>query len=294
MSRKELTPAQRDIFYHLKILNPFGDRFTSFTAKEIAEELELSKRTVSDALKVLYQLGWIDLELVSADFRVCPCASNKFNKSAVQFRSSAVQFPRMEKSPEVMEKSPEVMEKSPEVMEKLTEVMEKLPQTEQIQPLSDIGSKIPQTNKTIKTNKISLSDKEKKYEREKFLEFGMKKVDELPKRPQLPKKWIDKNHDELWAEYQELEQRKEANEQRARESIDQQQETVIDSLIAAALENGEILEIDELYKMFRVQEGWWHWRELDEWRTKRSANQPTNEELLRDKQLIAKAANIPI
>ncbi len=122
----------------------------------------------------------------------------------------------------------------------------------------------------------------------------MKKVDQLPKRPQLPKKWIDKNHDELWAEYKELEQQKEANEQRARESIENQQETVVDPLIAAALENGEILEIDKLYKMFRVQEGWWHWKELDQWRAKQSANsQPTNEDLL-VKQLIAKAVNIPI
>ncbi len=136
MSRKELTPAQRDIFYHLKILNPFGDRFTNITVKDIAEVLELSKRTVSDALKVLYQLGWIDLELISADFRVCPRAS-KFDTSAVKFRS----------------------------MEKLPQDQEKFSQTEYLEPLSGIGSGSPHTNKTIKTNKISLSDKEKKRER---------------------------------------------------------------------------------------------------------------------------------
>ena len=62
----------------------------------------------------------------------------------------------------------------------------------------------------IRLIKLSLLDKK---EREKFLEFAMKKVDQLPKRPQLPRKWIDKNHDELWAEYKELEQQKEANEQ---------------------------------------------------------------------------------
>lgn len=124
----------------------------------------------------------------------------------------------------------------------------------------------------------------------------MKKVDELPKRPQLPKKWIDKNHDELWAEYQELEQRKETNEQQRMRSIDKPQETVVDPRIAADLQTGKILEISYHDKMFRDTDGWWQkWHEYEEWNAKRSANShPTNEELLRDKQLIAKAANIPI
>ncbi|MGK7894523.1 MAG: hypothetical protein AB4372_13080, partial [Xenococcus sp. (in: cyanobacteria)] len=42
----------------------------------------------------------------------------------------------------------------------------------------------------------------KKEEREKFLEFAFKKVDELPKRPTLPKRWIAANFDDLYSEWQ--------------------------------------------------------------------------------------------
>ncbi len=116
----------------------------------------------------------------------------------------------------------------------------------------------------------------------------------MPKRPQLPKRWIEKNHDELWAEYKELEQRKETNEQQRRESIENQPETVVDPRIAAALENGEILEIDNFNKMFRVKEGWWYWNELDQWRAKQSSPdyQQTNEAMLATKKLIMEAAGI--
>ena len=69
------------------------------------------------------------------------------------------------------------------------------------------------TNKTnassdspdIKSNidQISLSGLEQisAEEREKFLEFAWKKVDELPKRPTLPKKWIAANFDDLYSEW---------------------------------------------------------------------------------------------
>ena len=41
----------------------------------------------------------------------------------------------------------------------------------------------------------------KKEEREKFLEFAFKKVDELPKRPILPKRWMAANFDDLYSEW---------------------------------------------------------------------------------------------
>ena len=41
----------------------------------------------------------------------------------------------------------------------------------------------------------------KKEEREKFLEFAFEKVEELPKRPTLPKRWINTHFDELYSEW---------------------------------------------------------------------------------------------
>lgn len=57
---------------------------------------------------------------------------------------------------------------------------------------------------------ISLSDKPKidrvgklkEEEREKFLSFASNKVNELPKRPTLPNRWIAANFDDLYSEFQ--------------------------------------------------------------------------------------------
>lgn len=65
----------------------------------------------------------------------------------------------------------------------LDKVVAPLDKVAYLKPLSNEGSGSPHTNKTNKT--LSLLDKK---EREKFLEFAMKKVDQLPKRPQLPRK----------------------------------------------------------------------------------------------------------
>ncbi len=43
-------------------LNPDGG-WLDISIKGIAQQLGLSKRTVSDALKVLDQLGWLELEI---------------------------------------------------------------------------------------------------------------------------------------------------------------------------------------------------------------------------------------
>ena len=61
---QELTPAQRDVLYYLRTLDPYGDRPLSLGVTEIARQLKLDKSTVSRALKALDQKGWIDLELI--------------------------------------------------------------------------------------------------------------------------------------------------------------------------------------------------------------------------------------
>lgn len=58
---KELTPAQRDIFYYLMTIDPDRDGM-AIDSKEIAEQLGLSRYTVYRALKFLDQLGWLEIE----------------------------------------------------------------------------------------------------------------------------------------------------------------------------------------------------------------------------------------
>lgn len=66
---KELTPAQRDIYYYLVTLDPDGG-WLGLNLDDIAKPLGLSKRTVSGALKVLDQLGWIDFKKVTGHRRI--------------------------------------------------------------------------------------------------------------------------------------------------------------------------------------------------------------------------------
>ncbi len=60
-------------------------------------------------------------------------------------------------------------------------------------------SKSEQTKPIAKSQELKALKKE---EREKFLTFAYQKVDELPKRPTLPQKWITANFDDLYAEWQ--------------------------------------------------------------------------------------------
>ncbi|WP_009631032.1 MarR family transcriptional regulator [Synechocystis sp. PCC 7509] len=66
---KELTPAQRDIYYYLMTLDPDGNGM-DINSKEIAEQLGLSKFTVCKSLKALDQLGWIELEKITNTIRI--------------------------------------------------------------------------------------------------------------------------------------------------------------------------------------------------------------------------------
>ena len=275
---RELTSTQRDIFYYLKSLDPYGDRPLNISIVSIAKQLRLSRFTVSRALKALDSLGWLELELIYVRARVLMRTSDKCDNCVRQVVSGDSSATLCDSSATLCDSSATLCDSS------ATSAMP--------EPLSSKGFKPSKTIKTIKTIKtLSLPEKE----REKFLEFAMRKAGELPKPPTLPKKWIDTNHDELWAKYQELEQRKETNEQRRKETIDKPQETVVDPRILAALQTGKILEISYHDKMFKDTDGWWQkWHEYDEWIAKRSADsQLTNEELLRNKQLIMEAANIP-
>lgn len=63
---RELTPAQKSVLYYIRTLDPSGEHpFPEAT--EIAKALRLDRATVSRALKVLGQKGYIDWQLTSKD-----------------------------------------------------------------------------------------------------------------------------------------------------------------------------------------------------------------------------------
>ena len=67
---KRLTYSELKVLYHLRTLEPFGDKLTEITTKVIAENLEISQRTVQRAVLKLAELELIDLEVTKFKFRV--------------------------------------------------------------------------------------------------------------------------------------------------------------------------------------------------------------------------------
>ena len=73
---QELTPSQRDLLYYIRTLDPYNNGIAINTA-EIARTLSTNGRnvhrqTISRALKVLDQKGFIDMEFITVNVRVQP------------------------------------------------------------------------------------------------------------------------------------------------------------------------------------------------------------------------------
>ena len=67
---RELKPAEKDVLYYLRTLDPFGDKELDLSVTAIANVLGKAKSTVSKALKVLDAKGWINIELVQIKAKV--------------------------------------------------------------------------------------------------------------------------------------------------------------------------------------------------------------------------------
>ncbi|WP_052672381.1 helix-turn-helix domain-containing protein [Aliterella atlantica] len=274
---RELTKAQMIVFYYFKTIDPFGEKWININITELAEQLGLSRITVSRALKVLDNLGWLEFELTSIQGRVrsersnecaepiandCDALANDCKRSQMialgNLTSQTIANDRVRSQMIGLDHS-----RSEEIANDQVKVLESAPNK---------GFTPSKTNKTIYTlQTLSTNENEKpktereigKKDKDKFRKFAAGKMEQLPKYPVLPKKWIDKNFTELWAEYEELEGRRKEMEERIRESTEKPQDTVLDPIIAAGLASGEILEIDPTYKMLRDADG--HWHHQHEW-----------------------------
>jgi len=258
---RELTSTQRDLLYYLKTLDPYGDKPLNISIKGIAAQLDITRFTVSRALKALDAGGWIDLELITARVRILVKRCDKNDKSVFQVVSGDPTITLCDSrstlcAPTITLCAPTITSEEPET-----------PPHKGFMP--------SKTNKTIHTlQTLSTNENEKpktereigKKDKEKFQKFAKSKMEQLPKYPVLPKRWIAMHFEELWAEYEELEGRREENEERIRESIEKPQDTVLDPIIAAGLASGKIfLDPHPIYPMLRDANGYLY--KFDEWLT---------------------------
>lgn len=177
---KSLTRAQLGVLYYIETSDPFGDRGLEVTATKMAKELGLDKSSVSRALKQLDQMGYINSEIIRARVKVLRPRNN------------------------VAPTQPSMHQRNLQCMDATNDAPTQ-PSMHQrnkrrLEPKQDKDSSSSQTINTYSNFINSLS----KTEREKFLEFGLKKAADLPKSPTLPKKWIERNWQELFAEFKKF------------------------------------------------------------------------------------------
>ena len=67
---KKLTHSELLVLYHLRTLEPFGDRMTESSTKDVAEATGISQRSVQRALIKLAELELIDLQIQKFAFKL--------------------------------------------------------------------------------------------------------------------------------------------------------------------------------------------------------------------------------
>lgn len=70
----ELTPAQKDVLYYIRTLDPYGDgvelSVSAIARKLSTENKEVHRSTISRALKALDEKGFIDLEMLKVKVKI--------------------------------------------------------------------------------------------------------------------------------------------------------------------------------------------------------------------------------
>ncbi len=185
----ELTPAQRDVLYFIRTLDPYGES-VEVSIAEIARQLSTDKKivhrsTVSRALKELDAKGFIDMDLIKVKVNIkgkgvhCCDETTRCDETTMLSTDNKRDHDATSVIVTQQARSPR-NKRAPE-------------------PLSEADSKSLRSNKTYTDFKDSLSE----TEREKFFEFALKKATELPKPPTLPEKWMEKHHQELYEQFKQ-------------------------------------------------------------------------------------------
>ncbi|RUS93791.1 hypothetical protein DSM106972_095500 [Dulcicalothrix desertica PCC 7102] len=181
----ELTKSQASVLLYIRTLDPYGNGI-NIRASQIANSLKISRNAVYEAIRVLGEKDYLVIEDVEYTMRLhhkgilsnlnCDtCQSDTHVSSEDDADIPGLQQPSGDDA-------------SNSQMKSVTSGLKSAPETPAVKE-----TQAPKNNKTYKDFEDSLSVEE----RESFLEFGLKMASDLPKPPQLPKKWIAKNWEEV-------------------------------------------------------------------------------------------------
>ena len=237
---RELTPAQRDVLYYIRTIDPYNQGI-DINAAEVARQLSAPERivhrqTVSRALKELDAKGFIDLELLQVRTKVKPkglwCNDTP---EFIEDTDGVMMHPRCDDAPMVCEDTDGVMThpRCDDAPSAIATHRARSPRTtvdhdapsaiathRDRSPRTTVDRDAPCVIATHHATAESLVESEsydskinKTYldfiktlsegERESFLNFANKKASELPKPPTLSSKWIEVHFEELRLHWQQ-------------------------------------------------------------------------------------------
>jgi DNA-binding transcriptional ArsR family regulator len=184
-----LKDAELRVYLYLMTLNPFRNSVMEIDTAQIAEQLGLTRRTIQRAIKRLQELELIEIEITRFKYKKATHgASSRLGSSDTRIANDDTR---------IANDDTRIASDDTRIANNDTRIA-----TAPVKPLPDKGSSTPQIYQIYSDLIISLSDQE----REKFLEFGLKKARELPKPPTLPQKWVEQNCQELYEQFKKTHQ----------------------------------------------------------------------------------------
>ena len=174
---QRLTQSELAVYLWLKTNDPFGERLVEADTKEIAKDLNVSRRTIQRALVKLREEKLIDLVITKFHYRIrskSTSDNNNTNKVKERLRVATQMSPGDTDVAEAISMSPKChpcRQSDPHVAE-VTPMSRSSPETTSEQAFQN-----PKTIQTYSDFKKTLSESE----RENFLKFVEKKIHNLEK-----------------------------------------------------------------------------------------------------------------
>ncbi|MBO3458496.1 helix-turn-helix domain-containing protein [Aetokthonos hydrillicola Thurmond2011] len=207
-----LTGSQFRLWHYLMMIDPFADQTRNGekiyhpipSPAEIAVAIGASQRTVEKDMKRLEELGLYAKRITQWE---------GYNTTAEAGKAAATKLKNKSVCPEPLQdkggyltadpaKQPDIALNSREPGYLAADPAKQpdiaLNSREQpLEPLQHKDSSVPQTIQTYTDFINTLSDSE----RESFVKFGEQKAKQLPRPPELPQRWVEKNWEELSAQW---------------------------------------------------------------------------------------------
>lgn len=180
---KKLTHSELLVLYHLRTLEPFGDKLTESSTKDVAAATGISQRSVQRALIKLADLELIDLHIQKFEFKLRSQHTTETTGSDSAVASTSPVSPTRQACREVVTAVANSSGVSRSQAETIT--------TPDVQNSKTSKDLIKDFSKTLS-----------EAEREIFNSFCLQAAAAMPEQPTLISKWIDKNQEWLIKEFQ--------------------------------------------------------------------------------------------